>query len=62
MNTIDTTVHPKAFEEAASRVIFKNPNGFGFNTEGLEIARTLSSQIAGKTSLSPSLKFILQIN
>jgi hypothetical protein len=45
----------KAFEEAASRVILKNPNGFGFKTEGNEVARKFSSLIAGKSS-TPSPK------
>jgi hypothetical protein len=54
MDTVDTTANPKAFEEAASRVILNNPSGFGFKTEGLEVAGKLSSLIAGKIGESSS--------
>jgi hypothetical protein len=49
---MNPTASDKASEEAAARVILKNPNGFGFKTEGIEVARKLSSRIAGKSSRS----------
>jgi hypothetical protein len=48
---MDLTASDKAFEEAAERVILKNPNGFGFKTEGNEVASKLSSFIAGKSGM-----------
>jgi hypothetical protein len=51
-NKMYPTASDKAFEEAAARVILKNPNGFGFKTEGIEVARKLSSLIVGKSGTS----------
>lgn len=46
-----TSPSEKAVSDAAARTIFANPNGFGFSTEGLTVASTLTSRINRKNIL-----------